>query len=308
VVVVGTAPDGGASTKRMRRAGATWLALGVATALVIRAAGTNCEAEMARGFDRAGARVDISHVRALLDQPRRLERYDIIGLPGGVSYGDDVASGRVLAMLVRQRLYPALRAAVERGAAILGICNGFQVLAQAGLLPGPDDGVWPASPPAPTIALADNAAGQYEDRWVGLAVDPDSPCLWTRGLDAAGGTEMVLPVGHGEGRLAADATTVQRLIDSGRAPLRYRQNFNGSAGAIAGVCDASGRVFGLMPHPDRFLDWTRHPHYTRLDKAALAGHPAPGLRLFINAVQAASEPPTNPAAAPGTTATVPDRS
>ncbi|MEQ8740473.1 MAG: phosphoribosylformylglycinamidine synthase subunit PurQ [Hoeflea sp.] len=264
-------------------------------ALVIRAAGINCDEEMARGFRMAGADVDVLHVRALANDPGRLDRYSLIGFPGGFSYGDDVASGRVLALLVREKLYPALRHAARRGVAMIGICNGFQVLTQAGLLPGPtergasaDQIEWPEQPQSATLALCDNQLGRYADRWVRLEVQADSPCIWTRDLQHDPTGTFMLPVGHGEGRLFAPPDVVNRLKRSGQAPLTYLDNFNGSAGAIAGVCDPTGRIFGLMPHPDRFLQWTRHPHYSRLDRASLAGEPAPGLRMFINAVEAAA--------------------
>lgn len=272
----------------------------MARALVVRAAGINCDEEMARGFALAGAAVDRLHVRTLANNPDMLDRYGVIGFPGGFSYGDDVASGRVLALLVREKLYPALRAAARRGVPMIGICNGFQVLTQAGLLPGPrgfwsrkapDTIDWPAHPEPPAVALCDNAAGRYADRWVRLKVDPDSPCVWTRDLDHDPTGALMLPVGHGEGRFVAPKATIDALLKNGQAPLTYIDNFNGSAGAIAGICDPTGRIFGLMPHPDRFLHWTRHPHYTRLDKSAITRgeitEPAPGLRMFINAVEAA---------------------
>ncbi|MEO1008049.1 MAG: phosphoribosylformylglycinamidine synthase subunit PurQ [Planctomycetota bacterium] len=256
-------------------------------AVVIRAAGINCEAEMARGFELAGAAVDLVHVRALAADPDRLDDYALIGFPGGFSYGDDAGSGRVLSLTVRERLYPALRRAAGRGAAMLGICNGFQVLTQAGLLPGPPETSWPAEPTPATLALAENARGRYADRWVRIEVDAASPCIWTRDLADDPSGEPMLPVGHGEGRFVAEQALVDDLLRTGRAPLRYADNFNGSAGGIAGVCDASGRIFGLMPHPDRYLDWSRHPHWTRLDPGALADHSTPGLKLFRNAVEAA---------------------
>ncbi|NRA58131.1 MAG: phosphoribosylformylglycinamidine synthase subunit PurQ [Phycisphaerales bacterium] len=268
-------------------------------ALVIRAAGINCDEEMARGFRLAGAEVDLVHVHVLAEDPDRLDGYGVIGFPGGFSYGDDVASGRVLALLVRERLYPALRRAAARGVPMLGICHGFQVLTQLGLLRGPrsagDQIEWPETPASPTVALCDNAAGRYADRWVRMDVDAESPCVWTRGLADDPSGSFMLPVGHGEGRFVASDAVASALIEHGQAPLRYVDNFNGSTHAIAGVCDPTGRILGLMPHPDRFLDWTRHPHFTRLDRAALAREPSPGLRMFINAVEAAA--PTTPTSA-----------
>lgn len=263
----------------------------MARALVIRAAGTNCDAEMCRGFAMAGAEVELLHLDALLREPGRLDAYDLFGFPGGFSFGDDVASGRIFAMKVRTGLYPALREAVARGALMLGVCNGFQVMVQAGLLPGPE-GAWPVdAPPTQSLALTENKDARFCGRWVPVAYEASSVCVWTRNLWNAEDPEAAqhastLPVAHGEGRLVADdASTIAALERSGRVVLRYRDNYNGSAGAIAGVCDASGRLFGLMPHPDRFLDWTRHPYWTRLTPA-LRRTPTPGATMFRNAVEA----------------------
>ncbi len=265
-------------------------------ALVIRTAGTNCDAELCRAFAMAGAEVDLVHVDALARDPARLDACDLVGFPGGFSYGDDIASGRILAMIVRERLYPALREALERGAIVIGICNGFQVLVQAGLLPGPGVGEsWPAeAPPARRLALVDNADARFCDRWVGIEVEPNTCCAWAREAftppeEPWAADVAMLPVAHGEGRLVTDApSTLGELERRGQVVLRYRDNFNGSTGRIAGVCDASGRVFGLMPHPERYLDWTRHPYWTRLDPAARKT-PTPGARLFRAAVEAVRE-------------------
>ena len=262
-------------------------------AIILRAAGTNCDTELVRAFQLAGAEVDTLHLDRVIREPARLEGYDLIGFPGGFSYGDDIASGRIFAMRVRERLYPALREAITRGAPIIGVCNGFQVLVQIGLLPGPDAGeAWPAAAAPPQrIALADNAAARFEDRWVGLRPEPGSVCLWTRGLETRGPDTMQLPVAHGEGRLVtASPDLLPRLERAGQVALRYTDNYNGSEGAVAGLCDASGLVFGLMPHPERYLDWTRHPYWTSLDGSARRGD-TPGLQIFKNAVEAAARMP-----------------
>jgi phosphoribosylformylglycinamidine synthase len=281
------------------------------TALVVRAAGTNCEIEVCHGFEMAGATPELAHVDALIAEPERVERADIIAFPGGFSYGDDVASGRIFAMKLREKLYPALRSVAARGVPMIGICNGFQVLVQVGLLPGmearvgsgegaPASGVrrrgagwggWPEEPPRQMVALSQNKDARYVCRWVPVKYERESVCLWTRGLaDGWSGDEakdvQVLPVGHGEGRLATMFHDVlPKLEAQGQIAIRYLDNYNGSEGAVAGICDPSGRIFGLMPHPDRYLSWTRHPYWTRLSHGVRKGD-TPGLRMFRNAVEA----------------------
>ena len=254
-------------------------------ALVVRAAGTNCDEELARAFAVAGARVETIHLDRLIAEPEHLDGLGLLGLPGGFSYGDDIASGRIFAVKVRERLYTALRAAVDSGTLVIGACNGFQVLVQAGLLPGPERGQ-PASvsAPRPSLALVDNASARFVDDWCTMEVDPTSPCVWTKGLADYDDDQRMLPIAHGEGRLIGDTALIADLLASGRAPLRYAVDLNGSAERIAGVCDASGRVFGLMPHPERFLDWNRHPFFSRLD--GIDTDP-PGLCIFKAAVEAA---------------------
>ncbi len=260
-------------------------------AIVIRAAGTNCDHEMVRGLSLAGATVDLTHVDRLIAEPQRLDEADIVALPGGFSYGDDIASGRIFAVKLRQRLYPALRSAAQRGAMMFGACNGFQIMVQAGLLPGPIDGSgqWPSEPPAQEVVLTFNAAGRFQDRWVGVKPDPTSRCIWTAGLaeQFAGMPDaMQLPIAHGEGRfVAASPAVLERLKANGQVALRYTENPNGSEDSIAGICDASGRIFGLMPHPERYLDWTRHPYWTRLPEAQRRGDTL-GLAMLRNAVRA----------------------
>lgn len=263
-----------------------------ARALVLRTAGTNCDGEMCRAFELAGARVSLLHLDRVCASPGLLDDADILGFPGGFSYGDDIASGRILAMKVRERLYPRLRSAAERGCPIIGVCNGFQVLVQAGLLPGPAAGTpWPETAPKPTVALTDNASARFVDDWVGVEAVPTSPCIWTAPLadlgSRAGSNEVLrLPVAHGEGRFVADSeATLAALEANGQVALRYRTDINGSQGSVAGLCDASGRIFGLMPHPERYLDWNRHPWWTRLPETTRRGE-TPGLAMFRAAVEA----------------------
>ncbi|HZW08580.1 MAG TPA: phosphoribosylformylglycinamidine synthase subunit PurQ [Phycisphaerales bacterium] len=264
-------------------------------AVVIRAAGINCDQEMVRAFELAGAATDLVHLDALIAQPARLEEYDLVGFPGGFSYGDDIASGRIFAMRVRERLYPALRAAAERGCPMIGACNGFQVLVQAGLLPGPGAGeAWPEhAPPVAQLALTDNIQARFVDDWIGMTPVASSVCLWTRPLvelaSAPAAEDLLkLPVAHGEGRLVPRTPgLLVELEGAGQIALRYADNYNGSEGAVAGVCDATGRIFGLMPHPERFLEWNRHPYWTRLPAELRRGE-TPGLRMFRAAVEAAT--------------------
>ncbi|MBY0310497.1 MAG: phosphoribosylformylglycinamidine synthase subunit PurQ [Phycisphaerales bacterium] len=268
-------------------------------ALVIRAAGTNCDAEMCRAFVLAGASPDLVHVDALIAEPSRIEQYDLLAFPGGFSYGDDIASGRIFAMKLREKLYPALRAAAVRGCPMIGACNGFQVLVQVGLLPGPSAGAgsggvaWPEdAAPAQTAALSFNAGGRFIDAWLGVTPTKGSRCIWTAELEERFGGEhaadvMRLPIAHGEGRFVAASKQVLSNLDrNGQVAMRYVDNVNGSEQAIAGICDATGRIFGLMPHPERYLDWTLHPYWTRLPASVRRG-PTPGLVMFQSAVRAA---------------------
>lgn len=260
-------------------------------ALVIRTAGTNCDAEMVRAFELAGAQASLIHLSRLTADPRILDGFDLFGFPGGFSYGDDVASGRILALRLRAHLYPALRRAVERGCPMIGVCNGFQALVQVGLLPGPEPGEsWPVDrPPAQTLALAPNAGARFIDAWTPIEIDARSHCVWTADLAGRWPAEaMCLPIAHGEGRLVgAQPGWVRTLAERGQAPLRYVRNPNGSEAEVAGVCDASGLVFGLMPHPERYLDWFRHPSWTRLPADVRTGD-TPGLSVFRGGVRAAA--------------------
>lgn len=257
-------------------------------AIILRSAGTNCDLEMIRGFHLAGACTQLVHLDRVIADPARLAEFDLIGFAGGFSYGDDLGAGRVFAVKVRERLYPALRAAADRGVPMLGVCNGFQILVQTGLLPGCAPGAWPAeAPPEQSVALAINAGARFIDDWARVAYDAHSPCIWTAGLGAYPEATRLLPLASGEGRFVAPAPVIAALQRNGQVPVAYIDNFNGSQAAIAGICDPSGRIFGLMPHPDRYLEWSNHPFWTRLPADEQSGD-TPGVRMFRNAVQAVS--------------------
>jgi phosphoribosylformylglycinamidine synthase len=250
--------------------------------LILRAPGTNCDAETAFAFQQAGATTETLHVNRVLENPSLFARFQILCIPGGFSYGDDVAAGRILANQLQHHLADALAKFKDAGKLILGICNGFQVLIKSGVLL-PNDPV--AGPPA---TLAWNDSGMYGDRWVRLGVE-GSKCVFLKGIDA-----MYLPVAHAEGKfMPRDAAALQALDAAGQLALRYRRldgrqgdvpfpdNPNGSTANVAGVCDATGCVFGLMPHPERYIDRTQHPRWTRGE----GSQPGDGLQLFKNAVE-----------------------
>lgn len=258
-------------------------------ALVITAPGINCDLELVEAFRLVGADVESILLKRLAAEPALIERFDLIGLPGGFSYGDDIAAGRVMAALIRRSIYADLAAAVARGVPVITPCNGFQIAVQAGLLPGPAAGEpWPMQPPASIVALADNDTARFSDRWVRVEVPAATRCIWTRGLRASSATSM-LPIAHGEGRFICSQSLASALDRSGQIALRYAadDNPNGSMERIAGICDASGLIFGLMPHPERFTRWTHHPFWTRLGEDETSGEPL-GLRMFRNAVEHAA--------------------
>jgi len=247
-------------------------------ALVLRAPGTNCDLETAHAFERAGGIARRVHVQALAERPAAADDYQILCIPGGFSYGDDVASGRILALELVTRLSDMLLRFRDRGGLVLGICNGFQVLLQTGLLLTDEAGQRQAT-------LAHNRSGRYVDRWVRLRCQPGN-CVFLHGL-----TTLELPVAHAEGRFVArSAADLESLAAAGQLPLRYAAdaggvatNPNGSVADVAGSCDPTGRVFGLMPHPERFINATQHPAWHGRLEPDAAGS---GLAVFVNAVRA----------------------
>ena len=255
-------------------------------ALLITAPGINCDLELGEAFQLAGAEPETILLSKLLRSPSEVDRFDLIGLPGGFSYGDDVGAGRVMAQLIRNGLYPALAAAIERGVPMIAPCNGFQIAVQAGLLPGPYPGEpWPESPPPPMVSLVENTAGRFHDCWTRVEIPADTRCIWTAGF-TGDAHEVVMPSAHGEGRFYASEETLDQLESSGQVALKYvyEDNFNGSRRNIAGICDTSGLVLGLMPHPERFTRWTQHPTWTRLDPESIEMDTL-GMAMFRNAVE-----------------------
>lgn len=237
--------------------------------LVMRTAGTNCDAETVLALERAGSPVDRHHLHRILREPSRLDDYAILALPGGFSYGDDIAAGRVYGLEVRHALAEALAHFVDRGGLVLGICNGFQVLVESGLLESAPPG---RDPSEREIALSQNQSHRFECRWVNLRSE-DCACPW---LEA--GELLPCPAAHAEGRLVVrDDAVLERLRSQGQIALRYVTLAddgtvgpadypdcpNGAVEQIAGLCDPTGRVLGLMPHPERNLEPWHHPEWTR---------------------------------------------
>jgi phosphoribosylformylglycinamidine synthase len=252
--------------------------------LVVTGLGLNCEAETEAAFRLAGASPERVHLLDLLEggSAVRLDRFSILALIGGFAFGDHMGAGFVFANKIRWRLYDQLLAFIDRGGLALGICNGFQTMVRLGMLPGLDGDYR-----TPRATLAHNDRLGYRDAWIRVAFEPRSPCLWTRGL-----TTMELPARHGEGkfltqspelldRMERDGQVVVRYVDpEGRPTQLWPHNPSGSPRAVAGVCDPSGRLFGLMPHPDAYIYPFHHPS-RRSPQAA-------GLAIFQNGVDAAA--------------------
>ncbi len=255
-------------------------------ALIITAPGINCDVELEEAFQLAGATTFRSHINQLMDEPSIIDEADLIGLPGGFSYGDSVAAGRIMAQLMRQTMYEQFVSALKRGVPMIAPCNGFQIAVQLGLLPGPTPGQgWSETPSEPTVSLAQNNSARFIDRWVGIDVPQDTRCIWTKGLETTEQSALI-PIAHGEGRFVPKDEELLRQLDvDGQIACRYlpSDNPNGSVGDVMGICDSSGLVLGLMPHPERFLRWSQHPYWTRLSKESRSGDPL-GLQMFKNAV------------------------
>ncbi len=261
-------------------------------ALIITGFGLNCEAETAHAFRLAGAVPEQVHLNDLLDGRRSLDEFHILAFIGGFSFGDHIASGRVLANRLKHRLDGPIQQFIADGKLVIGICNGFQTMAKLGILPGLDGDYR-----RQTVTLTDNDRGVFRDAWVTLRIESDSPCVFTEGME-----RIELPVRHGEGKFVALNDTVLRRLErenlvtaryadpeTGEPSNAYPHNPNGSAAAIAAICDPTGRVFGLMPHPEAHLFPCNHPHWTRRRIAAARPAEGEGVAIFRNAVRFAQD-------------------
>lgn len=238
------------------------------TAIVLTGDGINCGDETSFALQLAGFDPLLTHTSDLLGNPKLLKDAQLLALPGGFSFGDEIASGKVLAIKLEAALKESLKEFVSDGKLVIGICNGFQCLVQMGLLPETqEDGVRLAS-------LSRNSGKKFINRWVQLSVDSKVSCPWLEGL-----TEFDLPIRHGEGRLSPAKDSEDSVKK--QAPLRYSIEINGSFDRISGLTNAKGNVFGLMPHPEAFVRWTQHPSWTRL--TTLPEKSPPGLKIFQNA-------------------------
>ena len=239
--------------------------------------GFNTDLEMQYAFELAGAEADRVHFLDVLSKESDISRYQILAFPGGFLHGDDIASARVAAVQMRYRIKDELLEFVEKDGLILGVCNGFQALVKSGLLPDLDF--------QQKVTLTNNDSGRFEDMWV--YINRDSPCVFTRDMDG-----YYFPVRHGEGKFYASDDVLERLEKSGQVALKYvgrngeenppyPANPNCSLEAIAGICDLSGHVFGMMPHPEAFVWRYQHPRWTR-EQLPKEGD---GLKTFKNAVE-----------------------
>jgi phosphoribosylformylglycinamidine synthase len=261
-------------------------------ALVLTGYGLNCDVETAYAFEQAGARAERVHINALIDGSVSLEDFQVMSFIGGFSWADDHGAGVIQAVRMKTNIGDRMLDFVERGNLIIGICNGFQCLVNLGLLPAVDSDYTRRS-----VALTYNDCGNFRNDWVALTVNADGPCVFTRGLE-----RLELPVRHGEGKFVAPDSVVDTLERNGQVVIRYAlpdgspaggqfpANPNGSVNDIAGICDPSGRVFGLMPHPEAFNRWTNHPQWTRRKERIKRGleeappETTPGITIFKNAV------------------------
>lgn len=231
--------------------------------LILRTAGTNCDKETAFAFKLAGGEPEFVHVNEFIAGKKKMDKFHIMAIPGGFSYGDDIASGKILANELRFKLGKDVEKFIKDGKLIIGICNGFQALVKSGLLAG--------------ATLTFNDSGRFQDEWAYLRCTKcdvrNTKCIWTRNLPDI----VYLPIAHGEGKFVPkDKETLKKLWENSQIVLQYVNNPNGSVDDIAGMCDPTGRIFGLMPHPERHVSIEQHPR--RISEPG-------GLQIFNNAIE-----------------------
>lgn len=245
---------------------------------VLRAPGTNCDVETAFAFEQCGASAERMHLFRLLENPARLREFQVLCIPGGFSYGDDVGAGVIFGAQLRGHLAESIGEFLQQDKLVLGICNGFQVLMKSGILPGGATSWPPNAEQPPEATLTWNNNGRYTARWVQLDAS-GSHSVFLKGIE-----QIDLPIAHAEGKIAVRGESViTHWNERKQVALRYlaNDNPNGSAADIAGLCDPTGRVLGLMPHPERHLFATQHPQWTRRPQT---GDEGAGMKLFKNAV------------------------
>jgi phosphoribosylformylglycinamidine synthase len=260
-------------------------------ALVLTGYGLNCDHETAYALELAGASAQRVHINSLTDGTLKIEDFQIMVFGGGFSWGDDHGAGVIQAVRMKTNIGDKLLQFIADGNAVMGICNGFQTLVNLGLLPGFDGDYQTRS-----VALTANDCGNFRDDWVRLKINPESPCIFTREIE-----QTELPVRHGEGKFYADSEVISRLFENHQVAIQYAVpdgssaggqfpfNPNGSVRDVAGICDTTGRVFGLMPHPEAFNHQVNHPDWVR-DKEkrkrqeGTADSDPLGIRMFQNAV------------------------
>ena len=261
-------------------------------ALVLCGYGLNCDIETAHAIELAGASARRVHINSVIDGSVNLADFQLMVFVGGFSWGDDHGAGVIQAVRMKKNAGEKIRRFVEAGNLVLGICNGFQTLVNLGLLPGFDGNYQDRS-----VALTFNDCGNFRNDWVHLQVNDKTPCVFTEGL-----THMELPIRHGEGKFVAADDVISRLVSENQVVCRYAgpdgspaercfpANPNGSMDDIAGICDPTGRIFGLMPHPEAFNHPTNHPDWQRIRERSKRGLSVPkdsldtGIRLFENAL------------------------
>ncbi len=248
--------------------------------LILRTAGTNCDYETQYAFEKAGAKVDAVHINILLANKKLLKDYQILALPGGFTYGDDVSAGKILANQIKYNLEEDIETFIHEKKLILGICNGFQVLTKAGLLPAINKHHQEAT-------LTFNDSNKFEDRWVYLKICSNKS-VFVKDGDIP---KMYLPIAHGEGKFVTQDESILNKITMNRQivfkyvneqgeEIGYPWNPNGSVQNIAGICDQTGQILGMMPHPERHVEPTQHPRWTRNGLKEFGN----GFLIFRNAV------------------------
>ncbi len=256
--------------------------------IVLRCPGINCDVESAHAMELAGAEAERVHINRLIDDSASLNDYQILYIPGGFSYGDDLGSGKMLAIKLSFQLEEKLKNFIEMGNLVIGTCNGFQVLVKSRFLPG-----FEVLDEENKATLTFNDSGRFEGRWVTLKANQKSNCVWTKGIDL-----LEVPCRHGEGKfvpkdnnvldkLKKNEQIVFQYCDSkGNTDVGYPLNPNGSIDGIAGICNHMGTVFGTMLHPEGFLYGYNHPQWTRNGKGNEAGA---GRKIFENGVNYAED-------------------